>query len=463
MPEQASFDVVVIGGGAGGTLVAAHLVDGTTPIPSVAVVEPRGELARGVAYSTHCPEHLLNVRAGGMSALDDRPGDFVDFLLAGPACADHDRAALAARFMPRMEYARYLSALLDGRPGRAQLHAFDDSVSDVLPAAGPAGGFHVQLAGGRRLHARAVVLASGNRPARLPVAQASLPAGALVDAWDYEAVAAIAPDTDVCILGAGLSMVDVVLSLQAAGHRGRVTSLSRRGLVPLPHAEPGPPAEIDVDALCRLGLGARTRMVRGAAVREEAAGRSWQGVLDALRPHVQSLWTSLDAAGQRRFLRHLVRHWDVHRHRIAPEVSRALEQASTSGRLQRLAGHLVAIEPGPPLEIRWRPRGGTRVSRLSAGVVVNALGVDRRIDRGPGLLAALCARGLLRPGPHGLGAATRGEGVVLGASGDPVPGLWTLGALRAGDLWESIAMPELRGQALQVAAAARAHLAGLGP
>ena len=79
------------------------------------------------------------------------------------------------------------------------------------------------------------------------------------------------------------------------------------------------------------------------------------------------------------------------------------------------------------------------------------------------LLAALCAHGLLRPGPHGIGAATRGEGAVLGASGEPVPGMWTLGALRAGDLWESIAMPELRGQALQVAGAVRAHLAGLGP
>lgn len=462
-PEQASFDVLVIGGGAGGTLVAAHLLDGQAPGVSVAVVEPRGALARGVAYSTHCPEHLLNVRAGGMSALDDRPGDFVDFLLTGPAYAGEDRAALAARFMPRMEYGRYLSALLEARPGRARLHRFDDSVIEVLPAADRSPGFQVLLGGGRRLHARAVVLALGNRPARLPLAPAGLPPGTVVEAWDYGAVSAIAPDADVCILGAGLSMVDVVLSLQAAGHRGRITSLSRRGLVPLPHAGPSPPAAIDVDSLHGMGLRARTRRVREAAAREQAEGRPWQGVLDALRPHVQSLWTSLDAGGQRRFLRHLVRHWDVHRHRIAPAVARALEESTRSGRLRRLAGHLVAIEAGPPVAVAWRPRGDAAVLRFETDVLVNALGVDKRIDRGPGLLAALCAHGLLRPGPHGIGAATRGEGAVLGASGEPVPGMWTLGALRAGDLWESIAMPELRGQALQVAGAVRAHLAGLGP
>ena len=96
-------------------------------------------------------------------------------------------------------------------------------------------------------------------------------------------------------------------------------------------------------------------------------------------------------------------------------------------------------------------------------MLVNALGMDKRIDGGSGLLARLCARGLLRPGPHGMGAATAGEGGPLDASGRPVPGLWTLGTLRIGDLWETIAMPELRGQARRVAGAVRVHLAASTP
>src|SRR5690606_11399744 len=136
------------------------------------------------------------------------------------------------------------------------------------------------------------------------------------------------------------------------------------------------------------------------------------------------------------------RHWDVHRHRIAPEIARRLDEATASGQLQRLAGRLLAVGPGPRMEIAWRPRGGTDTARFEADVLVNALGMDPRIDGGSGLLARLGVRGLLRPGPHRIGAATAGEGVPLDADGRPVDGLWTLGALRVGDLWESIAMPE---------------------
>jgi uncharacterized NAD(P)/FAD-binding protein YdhS len=47
--------------------------------------------------------------------------------------------------------------------------------------------------------------------------------------------------------------------------------------------------------------------------------------------------------------------------------------------------------------------------------------------------------------------ASSGIGHVFNSSGRPDPGLYVLGALRIGDLWESIAIPELREQAQQIA------------
>lgn len=461
-PEVSRFDAVVIGGGASGALVAAHLLGEGAPARTVALVEPRAVVAEGVAYSTRRGEHLLNVRAAGMSAFDDAPGDFVRFLGTLPENAGEDPAALGVRFMPRRVYARYLAAVLDASPGRGRLHRLQDAVQDVVRADD---GFEVWLASGGRLQARSVVLAVGNRSAPLPLASmAAAGAPAAIEAWDYPAVATIAPDADVCILGAGLSMVDVVLTLRAGGHRGRITTLSRRGLVPLPHAAPCAPADVDLQQLLAMGLAARMRTIRQLAAREMARGRPWQGAMDALRPHVQALWTSLDADGQRRFLRHAVRHWDVHRHRIPAEVAAQLEAAVDAGRLEHLAGCLVAIEQvGPRLGIAWRPRGSDGTARFEADVLVNALGMDKRIDAGTGLLPRLCARGLLHRGPHCIGAATRADGVPLAADGLPVTGLWTLGSLRVGDLWESIAMPELRGQARAVARAVHAHLDATGP
>jgi len=73
--------VVVVGGGFSGALFAVNLMRHEGP--RVTLIERRDrQLARGVAYSAAHPDHLLNVRAGNMSALPDDPGHFVRWLEA---------------------------------------------------------------------------------------------------------------------------------------------------------------------------------------------------------------------------------------------------------------------------------------------------------------------------------------------------------------------------------------------
>ncbi|QCO66863.1 pyridine nucleotide-disulfide oxidoreductase [Luteimonas yindakuii] len=453
-------DVAILGGGASGALVAAHLLD-RDDAPSVALVEPRAAPARGAAYSTGRPEHLLNVRAAGMSAFNAEPGDFVAWLQRQPMHSGTDPATLAPRFMPRREYGAYLAALLETAPAAARLQRVATVADRVAPLDT---GYRITLADGGCIDARVVVLAIGNLAAPLPLAGAdTLGAGPVVEAWDYEAVTAIDGDADVCIVGAGLSMVDAVMTLHANGHRGRIIALSRNGLLPLAHTV-ATPAPGDWTALLPLGVRARLRVLRGWVAAEVAAGRPWQGVLDALRPHVQALWTAWPEIEQRRFLRHAVRQWDIHRHRIAPEVAAVIEALAMEGRFVLHAGRAHALEVGPRLRLRYRRRKDAAEAVIDADVLVNATGMEKRITRARSpLLQGLLADGLARPGPHGIGIDTADDGALRDRDGRPVPGLWTLGALRAGSLWESIAMPELRGQALQVADAVRARLATSSP
>jgi uncharacterized NAD(P)/FAD-binding protein YdhS len=451
-------DIALIGGGAGGVLCALQLLRlATTPL-RIAMVEPAPRLAQGVAYATNHAEHLLNVPARRMSAFDDRPDDFVDFLVEGEG--ESARATLAVSYAERRRYGDYLRERLAqaraASPAILEVHA--DRVLGIEPSQDR---FGLALESGARLRATAVLVAVGNNPRPLPARGASgLRPGTVLEAWDFDAIKAIPAEAEVCIAGSGLGMVDTVLSLAANGHRGRLHVLSRHALLPLPHAQVHASAGLEAAALLPLSLRRRMRVLRDAAREAATHGLPWQAVLETVRPQVQALWRTLSREDQRRFLRHVVRYWDVHRHRIAPQVHARLQQLQDCGQLRLHRGRLqtVAAEGGRVrVSLTLRDR---RSLELDVDRVVNATGVEMRAQlmRNP-LLSDLLGKGLARPGPHGIGLDSSDEGELVDARGAILPGVLVLGSLRIGSLWESIAVPELRGQAERAARRLLAQLA----
>ena len=88
-------------------MVAVQLARQAGPKPPrVVLFEKSDRLARGLAYGTHCDQHLLNVPAGLMSALPDQPTHFLDWLRARDPSAQH------GTFAPRRVYGDYLEELL---------------------------------------------------------------------------------------------------------------------------------------------------------------------------------------------------------------------------------------------------------------------------------------------------------------------------------------------------------------
>ena len=303
-------------------------------------------------------------------------------------------------------------------------------------------------------------MAVGNTSKPLPArGAASLAPLSVLEAWDFDAIKRIPGNAEICIAGSGLSMVDTVLSLAANGHRGRVHVLSRHALLPLAHTQHAL-SGFDAQALLAMPLRRRVRALRDAARAAARQDLPWQAVMESVRPLVQTLWCTLSHDEQRSFLRHAARYWDVHRHRIAPQVHAQLHGLLASGQLQLHRGRLetVARENGRiRIALRMRDR---RVQQLDVDRIVNATGVEIRAQlmRNP-LLSDLLGKGLARPGPHGIGLDSASDGDLVDAQGAALPGIAVVGSLRIGRLWESIAVPELRGQA---ESAAR-RLLGLAP
>jgi uncharacterized NAD(P)/FAD-binding protein YdhS len=430
-------DVAIVGGGAGGTLAAIQLLRKAPGPWRIALVERGGALARGLAYGPAEPCHLLNVPACGMSALAGEPDDFVHWSGAAPG-----------DFVPRSVYGSYLEATLTRAHGTAapgvvlQLVCGEAVATDVDDA-----GVRVELRDGREIRARAAVLALGNFPsADLAVPDGGLYGSALYrrSPWERGALDGIPPGATVLLLGSGLTMVDAALSLQRRGHRGPIHALSRHGVLPHVHAD------VDKGPLQpRIGASGVLGLLRALRSETQRQGE-WRAVFVALRPVTQRIWSRLSHADRVRFLRHLRTFWDVHRHRMAPDVGSAISRLRARGRLRVHAGRVQSFAiRGDSAVAVFRPRGQRRSDEISAARVVNCTGPASCLsDMHHPLLVSILSRGLAVPDALGMGLSTDADGALLGAARGR---LFTLGALRRGELWETTAIPELRVQACAVA------------
>jgi len=357
-----------------------------------------------------------------MSADPDEPADFARWAGVSPSA-----------FAPRTVYGSYLRDVF-----ARTLSAYGDRLSVVRDRAQrvDAGRIYTEKSGW--IAVDETVVATGNPSAAQPAAPDGHP-DYLADPWRPGALEAIPSDTPVLLVGAGLTAVDVVLTLTADGDRDApITAVSRRGQLPLTHTDQvSPPSDVSLDDPGTLRD--LVRRVRRAA----AEAGDWRAVVDGLRPSIDRLWGNLTADEQDAFLRHLARPWECHRHRMAPSVGARVAGLREEGRLEVRSGGIRAITAPPA--------GGLLVE-LEAGVqwfgaVVNCAGPGRLPAAAGSFARSLLTDGHARLGPHGLGLDIDAGGRLIGADGRARENLWLIGPLRRGARWETTAVPEIRTQA----------------
>ena len=321
--------VAIVGGGAAGALAAIALLrHPSSHARRIVVFEDAELLGDGTAYRTRSPAHVLNVRASAMSALPDVPSDFADHAIR------HGLAVTGREFVSRRGFGDYLrDTLVQAQrhaPIGVRLEHRRTRVTDLRPDRAT-GGWALRDADGTALEADVVVLATGNRQVR-PTWLVEHPS-VVDDPWVTGSVDRIAGAGDVLIVGMALTAVDAVLSLRDAGHRGAIVMTSAHGRLPAPHLEDvlpaTEPAIIPGDAAAATARGSLHAL--RSAVRDAA---DWRQAIDALRPVTTGVWRGFDPVEQRRALRHVVRRWEVHRHRMAPDVARQIAALEAEGRLR---------------------------------------------------------------------------------------------------------------------------------
>ena len=356
--------IAIVGAGFSGTMVACQLLHSKGPCLDVLLIDRAGSFGQGLAYVTRDPNHLLNVSARAMSAWPNDPNHLVVWLEQNQAELAHllPAGADASSYIPREVFGIYLQSILE--------HAA------------------IQAAGQHRL--------------RRITAELS----------DLEAIEPGSPSA--------ASRYRLQFS---AGEP--IVALSRRGHLPNAHlsASVAPIGAWLNPEQAPTTLLELWRLIRMRVALAEREGHDWRAVIDGLRPINEKLWQRLSLQERRRFLRHAAVLWDVHRHRVAPQLQ---------------------------LQIRRRGAASSEYLEVDRLITCTGIRLDYARSTQP-LLQRLLQRQQLQADSLALGITTTPQGELVGGNGQVVPGVYTLGPPRRGELWESTAVPELRQQAQELA------------
>src|SRR5271169_2300610 len=452
--------LVIVGAGFSGTVLAANLLRRPPAAPTDIVLAERGrEMGRGVAYASREFPYLLNVPASRLSADSRDPLQFLSFARARLGTADGED------FLPRALYGDYLQELLlqaeRAAPPHVRLVRLFGEVTGIVQRDG-AKPLAAQLAQREPILADFVILAFGVAPPPLPAWAAGI--------WHHGAFRqdprdlpnTLSKEHSVLIVGNGLTMADAASLLSRdAGRAPMLHTISRRGLLPRSQTAfraGATPQGGEALLACAHSLKGLLKAGRTLAREMENSGGDWREAVTFMRKMAPRLWRQLPAAEQRRFVRHLQAHWDVHRHRLPPQMSERIEHLRRSGRLQVNAGRLQnVVAADGRLRVSWRPRGSSELKQLLVDLVVNATGPNFGIDDSTDtLVSSLRTSGLVSADALRLGIRTARFGACRNAQGVASKHMFYLGPMLRADHWEATAALELRDHAEQLAA----HLLG---
>ncbi len=443
MKSTAATTIAIIGGGVSGSLTAVQLLRLATEHLDIHLIERSGVYGRGLAYGTGEYSALLNVPAAKMSAFSDDPKHFLRWLQASDFRDEQGETASDTTFVPRRLYGDYVCHVLQSTEQAAQtrvrLIRHNDTAVDI-------DGNQIYLESGEVVEADKVVLSFGNFPPRdLPTSDS---AHCINNPWSAQALDAIAPDDTVLIVGTGLTMVDTVLALQARGHRGGVTAVSKHGLLSQAHYFSGGAAKpLEIDSLPNTAR----ELVRAVRQQVNAGQTDWRVTFDSLRAITAALWQRLPSDEKRRLLRHVQPYWEVHRHRMPPQAAAVIQQLIEAGQLVIRKGYVKDIQTGH-YGFSVHIDGEQGVEIASAQQIVNCTGpnTNYRTMNEP-LLVNLFKQGLASPDCLGLGLDVEPNGALRDRSGYASTDLYAIGPMLKGILWETTAVPEIRQQAVRLA------------
>lgn len=408
----------IIGFGFCGRLAFLHLVKKSQKT-KILIFDKNGKDSLGPAFSDFSPHYILNVPAIKMSAFSDAPRDFCDFLEKKYPTIWQEIGENG--FAPRYIYGEYLEhltqqAFLDAKKNNVEFEFVEEEVSKILPQ-------DKNFLINQRFTASDVLLATNFQQSELPCNFTDK--NLLTNLWNQNSQFfhhKNFTNETICLIGSGLTAVDVIVGLKKKNFAGKIFVISRRGLLPKKHFSKIQPHLNFISATdAKNGLLFLCLKIRNFL--RQNPQFDLRHVIDSIRPITTSLWHNFDQKNKKLFLRFLP-YWNIFRHRAPIDSLELIEQMIESGQIEIRKKGVKKITPNNGkifVEINEK--------MIECDYLVSCLGFEMRAEKYPLFLQMLAVE-LLK------------KDLLLAQSNHPQ--IHLLGGLNIGKNFECTAVPDLR-------------------
>ncbi len=433
--------IAIVGFGFCGRLAFAHLAKNSKN-SKIIIFEKNDQNSLGAAFSSFSPHYILNVPVERMSAFSNQPQSFCEFLQK--KYPEIFKEIGENGFAPRRIYGEYLEgitkeAFVEAQKNNIEVEFVEDEVIEILPCEqilkrvqdedvkSP----HPELVLGSSLittknkksfQANQILIATSFKQSNLPF---DLNSPNLVkQIWDFPKTFHEKNFTNetICLIGSGLTAVDVMVGLSKKNFTGKVFIISRRGNLPKKHfAKIHPLPNLISVSDAKNGVVFLTRKIRNFLRQNPQYDLRY--IIDSIRHNTTELWQNLDNKNKKLFLR-LLPYWNIFRHRAPAFSIEIIEEMIESKQLElKKKGVKKVSEKNGKIFVQIHDE------EIECDYLVNCLGFEFKPEKYP-LLKQMIENGLLK------------KDLLMVESLDPK--IHLLGGLNIGRDFECTAVPDLR-------------------
>jgi uncharacterized NAD(P)/FAD-binding protein YdhS len=336
--------IAIVGGGPASVSLCMQLLEKLTPHVAkeeveISVFEKNTAIGPGLPYSLEENCYLLNLPKEVMEPVQGQNGRFSDWLKSYSDCPQD------THFPPRHYFGKYLEYLANDVAQRSvggKIKIKYHTACEVLDLIKQNDQFEVLTTKGNYI-GDYIVLCTGHMPS---VAYRHLIGneGYVHHPWKEGIFERIPPDEDIAIIGTRLSAIDIALKLSSLERQGKVSMVSRSGLLPAVLGKSIPPyplkyltlenfdyitksglIPLSLNELMKLflkeisdaeGLEFNLNLIDKSykdilplswlnkeISQAEVGNRAWQRVLFSFYPIIPNIWSMMNLRDQRTFLK----------------------------------------------------------------------------------------------------------------------------------------------------------------